>query len=739
MADDRKFILGRGERLTEEVDTRGGFGEKAHPYTFSEARSFLAPQIAAVAANLRALPERACPRDEAVAIVTLHPSYIARSYFPNELLGAVGLRAVGSRSVALKPRKYVGKKKEGLLETTELYVAGKRRYIERWAETLPQWRVDNPGAEQLQFVERVLEDSLEYRTRPIEEEATVHLEVVLHASAEEEYIVDAFRRYVRDFDCTVLHDRRHFVGGLCYLPVSGASSATRELAAFSYLRVVRPMPQMRPLSPFRGTNKTYHVKLPNADALNQHLRVAVLDGGLPDDPDISRWATHVEPNGIGPATAGALGHGLAVTSAVLHGAIDPSVALPVPYVNVDHHRVVDINAQWPDYYDILDRVTEVLKSSHYDYVNISVGPDLTLDDVALHLWTVKLDEIFAHGKTLATIAVGNRGHHRSPNSNRIGAPSDAVNAMGVGAADSRHDPWKRADYSSRGPGRPTGVVKPDVVAYGGCVGNEFTMLAPGAPTGTREDCGTSFSAPLALRTGLGIAAFFGYGIRPLAVKALLISNARKGSHHINEVGWGRISDDYLDVVTCSGSDVQIVYQGILRPGKSLRAEVPLPSKLSGRSRVRISATICYGCEIEPQNPATYTRAGLEVVFRPHAQRRKEPSQLNADSATFFQAADFKETETRLRTDAHKWETTLKKERTFTPDQLHEPVFDIHYVAREGGSKPSTPAEIPYAMVVRVEQADMATLYDDVVARYRSRLEILRPQVSIPIRVYSRQP
>ncbi|MDP9024656.1 MAG: peptidase S8 and S53, subtilisin, kexin, sedolisin, partial [Candidatus Eremiobacteraeota bacterium] len=281
--------------------------------------------------------------------------------------------------------------------------------------------------------------------------------------------------------------------------------------------------------------------------------------------------------------------------------------------------------------------------------------------------------------------------------------------------------------------------KPDVVTYGGCPADQFTMLAPGAPTHTREDWGTSFAAPLAMRTALGIAAFFGYEVRPLAVKALLISNARQAGHPINEVGWGQITDDYLDVVTCEGSEVQIIYQGVLRPGKSLRAEVPLPMKMTGNSRVKLSSTICYGCEIEPQNPATYTRAGLEVVFRPHSLLRKTATQLHADSAPFFQVADFKATEASLRIDAHKWETTLKKARSFAVDSLHEPTFDIHYIAREGGANPTSPAEIPYAMVVRVEQSDMATLYDEVVARYRNRLEILRPQVAIPVRIYTRQP
>lgn len=82
MPEKTNYLLGYGERLTEQILASKGGGEKTHPYTFSEARARLTPRVTEVSLSLDALPPAACPRDEAVAAITLHPTYLAKSYFP---------------------------------------------------------------------------------------------------------------------------------------------------------------------------------------------------------------------------------------------------------------------------------------------------------------------------------------------------------------------------------------------------------------------------------------------------------------------------------------------------------------------------------------------------------------------------------------------------------------------------------------------------------------------------------
>jgi hypothetical protein len=84
----RNFLLGNGEKLTQTIDPPGGGGPKSNPYQFEEAISRLASKATELASDIVSLPPQACPNDEAVAILTLHPSYLAKSYFPEGLVNS---------------------------------------------------------------------------------------------------------------------------------------------------------------------------------------------------------------------------------------------------------------------------------------------------------------------------------------------------------------------------------------------------------------------------------------------------------------------------------------------------------------------------------------------------------------------------------------------------------------------------------------------------------------------------
>src|SRR5262249_47439688 len=101
----RNFLLGKGERLVEDVAGVRGGGPKSHPYTFSQARERLAPMLTRVVRGIDQLPAEACPNDQAIAAITLNPEYIAKSYFPEKLFESVGLQTVGSRPRRVKPEK----------------------------------------------------------------------------------------------------------------------------------------------------------------------------------------------------------------------------------------------------------------------------------------------------------------------------------------------------------------------------------------------------------------------------------------------------------------------------------------------------------------------------------------------------------------------------------------------------------------------------------------------------------
>ncbi|MBW4818434.1 S8 family peptidase [Rhodococcus qingshengii] len=471
--------------------------------------------------------------------------------------------------------------------------------------------------------------------------------------------------------------------------------------------------------------------LPDADAVDPNVTIAVFDGGLGPSP-LDRWADAHEPVGIGAAVDEFADHGHDVTSALLFGPLTPGKTPDRPFTRVHHYRVLEMNADDDplELFQVLDRIVNVLEQRPYEFISLSLGPALPVEDDDVHVWTAKLDEMWSGGTALAGIAVGNTGllDHASGNA-RIQVPGDSVNSLAIGAADSSTADWQRAPYSSIGPGRSPGLIKPDMLSFGGGPREPFYVYGSDAPA-VSQTMGTSFATPATIRLAAGIRAHFGDHLSPVALKALLINAATCNEEHSRkEVGWGRIPSTLDELVLCPDGTVRVVYQGKIRPGGWTRASLPLPDGgLTGM--VTVGATFCFFAPVDPQDPGNYTRAGLEVVFRPHADKIEDDS-VNPKTTSFFKRSDFMH-EDELRSDAHKWETTLHHRRRFRSSSLHRSTFDIHYNAREGGSASRSKDELSYALVVSLSAPRTVDIYDRVVRTYATQLEVLNPTVAIPI-------
>lgn len=753
MANTPRFLIGFGERLTEPVPPPPGGGGAPPPYSPEQARERLRPQIQRAARAARQLPAAACPADRVVSVLTLHPSFIAKSHFPGQLLRAVGLEPVGSRPRHLVPelnmhqstvggvKRFEARPGEDERPTTELFVESSRAALDAWALDVEDDRAIEGGPQtEIVVVEEYRLPSVEERLRlPADLPEEVALEVVLHAAGDtaHSFVLEAFEAYAEQIGVTPDLDRRLPVGGLCFIPTSAPSDQIEALAEFSFLRVARPMPRLRLLEPLDTIARAADIRVtpPEQPPVDPDIRVAVFDGGVETGSPLAPWVSSKDAPGIADPVPDYLDHGLMVSSALLFGSIDPDAALPVPFAHVDHYRVLDVDSDRDPYelYDVIRRIESVLTQNEYPFVNLSIGPSLPIEDDEVHSWTAFLDQHLADGRTLATIAIGNNGQNDRDSGNaRVQVPGDAVNALCVGAANSQADGWKRAPYSAFGPGRTPGLVKPDVVAFGGVPTEPFlTVAADLTVTGTR---GTSFASPATLRTALGVRGLFGERLDPLALKALLIHTADQcDEHDPHEHGWGRVCPDLEPIVVCPDGMARVVYQGTLTAGKYLRAQLPVPSEQL-KGNVKITATLCFASEIEPDQPSNYTRSGLEVVFRPDEDRFNSPGSTVARTSPFFGQRSYA-SEAELRADAHKWETVLHEANTKRGSSLNNPVFDIHYNARVGGHDGTSLApKLRYAMVITVESAHTPDLYDQVLRTYATRLEALVPRLDVPLRI-----
>jgi hypothetical protein len=535
-----------------------------------------------------------------------------------------------------------------------------------------------------------------------------------------------------------INDRHLFeTGGLVFLALEGDANGLLKLARYSLVRVVRPMPKLRGVRPAtRSGSLKIPFTMPTQAPLSREPRVAVLDGGLPThhvlEPYVRRY---FESDPAADDVTEYLEHGLGVTSALLFGPITPGQAAERPFAAVDHYRVLDMVSDAEDPYELyrtLAHVETVLLSRQYQFINLSLGPDLPFDDSDVHAWTAVIDSNLDDGETLLAVAAGNNGNRDAATGlNRIQVPADGVNALAVGASDSVGATWDRAYYSAVGPGRVPGRRKPDLVAFGGAPADYFHHAGPGAAPTLVTNFGTSFAAPLALRSAIGIRAIMGDEVHPLTAKALLIHSCDLGeSHDPNHVGWGRVCTDLGALVTCDEHSARIIYQGKLAPGKFLRAPLPLPEEeLTGMVNVR--ATFCFASPVDPQDASAYTKAGLIVRFRPHEDKLEEDAE-HAATHSLFPASELR-TEAELRTDLGKWETVLHGKHNFRGSSLRRPVFDIHYNARDAGGPASRAENIPYALVVTVSAPKFQNIHQAIL-RAHAALQVIEPRVQVPVSI-----
>ncbi|MCC0808820.1 S8 family peptidase [Methylobacterium sp. W2] len=750
-----RYLIGGGEQLSVEIARPPrGSGEKTHPYSFAEARELLAPQWQMTGERMRSLPALACPEDQAVVEITLHPTYLAKSYYPNNLVRDLNLRHVGSKAVHIEPHKRATLRaaEDGRAQPApRIFLAGHRRSIESFSDIVGNWApADDRVKDEFRQIETVGLPGPDRRKKILGDRSKkeIPLEVVLHADPEDDdYVVRGFQDYVKSLDLEAKIDLRRYAGGLCFLPMHADPDKIDAVVQFSFLRALRSMARITPLDPLvRGLVPGFRVELPAEDATARDVAVAIFDGGLPDGHGLDRWVTMREPPGIGAPIPAAQKHGLAVTSAFLFGPLEVGKTQERPHANVDHWRVLGADTAGDDFelFSILGRIEDAVTATSYEFINISLGPDCAMDDDDVNVWTSTLDTVLSHGKTVATVACGNNGEaDQALGMHRIQPPSDGVNMIAVGACDSPGAGWKRAPYSAVGPGRSPGYVKPDFVAFGGSHSAPFLVLhSTGALPGSGVQ-GTSFAAPLAMRAGAGIRAHFSEPLFAPTIKALLVHHADLETHEKHHVGWGRLSHLLGDIVVCNDGEARIIYQRQMPTSGSVRLYLPVPSDIRGD--VEIKATFSLFCDVDPEDSINYTRAGLDIQFRPNTFKIAPPYVNKGKLITptvpisdnFFGANDFYAPEYIRRDDAQKWETTVSRTKRKRASSLNQPAFDVSHIARMHGHSGSRSANLTFALVLTIKNRHMTDLFDRVVASSGGRLKPLRTRTGVMIPARSR--
>lgn len=703
---------------------------KKMPYQYGEAKGRISHQLEDTIKHFDDLPSLSSPDGKVVSKLTLHPSFLAKSYFPKKLLAKYDFKNLGSKEVVLEPEKVATEKQKGVpLSTSMYFISGSKGNYQRLISDIQNDSLNDDcesdlvKLEEISFFdadEKVTKDALEQNSHE-----QVY-EVVLHISNESHGIIDSFGAYIEKLGGLVFHQHTRTIKGLTFCFVSIDTKLVTELAKFVYVRVVRIVPELR------LSDRVKDIQKPSVTAHNErqydnsitHTNVAIFDAGLFDEDLDREEVRYFDLTDLdGEDDPDNLLHGSLVTSAFVFGDAE-EVVRSSEFLNVDHFKVYSQNDESSiGLVKVLDRIESVLRTKKYKFANISLGPEIPCPDDEPSLWSSTLDDIASDGDVLIFVAVGNQGALINTKFGkayaRVQPPADMINGMSVGSADSKGKDWQKASYSCIGPGRRPGYVKPDILCFGGDA-NEKLRLVSLSDFSIKPVMGTSYSTALMTRLASKIDLITNQELNVATIRALILHNADLGKREKIECGWGRVFIEAEDIVFCSQNRVTLIYQGQLENATGIRAALPCPSTLQSKaSKLALDATMCFYTEVDQQHTSSYTKAGIEVTFRPDRHNVKEGAS-QAHTRSLFTKKKILGDEQSLRQDAHKWETCFKVHDNIMTKGISMPTLDIRYLTREEGQPISLKDLKPmnFSLVVTLSVQDAGcNLYQDILNEY----------------------
>lgn len=771
-------LLVNGEALKVPVTAPNtGGGPKYEPRTAEDAATILLPQLTTAVEGARDLPQELRAEDRIYVEAKLVANYLAPSYFPTLLLAQIGATPVGSRadtglyqtsskSEQVQTRRLIFTLPDTGLSTFEALVrtGGQgRTQIQAFAEIR---KLDEVGLPDPSRVLRTPDREVE-RVGARTWEAVLHPRTTLSGEAAplDQATLQRWFELIETHNGHVHRDYVRRVGGLTFTPVTMPSDEDASaLASFNPLRILRPMPAIRPRPRF-GLRSTSRLAAPSAtEPVDASVKVAVFDGGVDVQNAASRlFSINTSDLTSEPVDQESLDHGTGVTGAVLYGLVKPGQQAPQPPLPVESFRVLPVPTGEEDLegYWVLDQIKTEIQRGGHKLVNLSLGPEVAVeDDLEPNRWTSELDQLAWENDVLFVIAAGNDGDKdRAAGLHRIQVPADMANGIAVGACDAPAPtkPWTRAPYSSMGPGRHGARVQPLGVQFGGVDNRLFDVLR--ADGSFLEAAGTSFAAPVTTHALADLITRLPR-INSSVLRAF-ITHFTEPHHNHNklrhEVGYGRHVLSFKDALQCHPDEAHVLIVDDIERGDVLGYQVPVPTGSAGKLDLRL--TLAYATPVDPTEPTEYTNAALEVLLRPHHQihgygppagtkanrqtldaRLPEARQLiiggwkqSQEPASRTLGAPKGSNEAQLR-DSGKWETVRHHKVSFKPGEVELPRLELTYIARRTGTIDNAPSKVPFALLISIRDKDSnGTLYDAIRTQNQALVPAQRSRTRIRAR------
>lgn len=738
-------IIAHGELYAEPIAKPLSPGRKDWPHDYSEAKQRILTNLSELESAFEDSGEIFL--EEKIVCFRLEPKFEAKSYIPTTLVSALSDNAqiIGGRKYTYTSSDgqdeidaklyFVRTSCAGLKGLRSTLESGSRDGVQQWRHELQSLNsIDLLSADEkvMGFDDSWNQGTVEFVLHPLPGNTDNKISEFLKISGIKE---DSVR--IKTYD-----------DGITFISATCSSDSIDKIKNYNPLRAVHPMGRVDITRAREIAGST--CPNPASKRITPTVKVGVFDGGVdPQIPILKGYVTNIDGTPA-PAVPAGIEHGSGVCSALLYGnlaGLSAANTLEPPCVSIDCYRVLPLkNSKDIDLYEVIDLIENVVPSSvDTKLYNLSLGPSGAIIDDSISRFTYALDKLSydvpeGTDNPLFVVAVGNDGE-LPPSFNRIQAPSDLVNGLGIGAHtyNAAHEKTP-ASYSCIGPGREGAKTKPDLLAFGG--DGSFPFIIPGKDhKRLAATAGTSFAAPLV--TGkLGRLMAMGKKISPHMCRTLLIHNAVPDfSFPKIQQGFGFCPDNIENVLECTDNDISIMYSGKIMPTQFLTLPIFAPRINEMSGMVTISWTVALVVDPNSNDPDAYTNNCIEDVFSPHSMvynftkkgctsqkinlldvhgvaRAKEliDTGYRRSAVPVSHSAKKVWDEEDLRAVEFKWDTVIHKSVRMRCQSLFNPTLTLHAMGRNGfENKP-----MKYHVVISINAPKYnGSLYDAVLQTYQN--------------------
>lgn len=722
---DKRPILMKGERLIVPIFKKQGFGDKELPCTYDEAKLKIQSSLSSIKEVIKNSNDEFLP-NEIVVCARMEEGFLAKSYRPDFLQKDNNMNLVGARKIKSCIRGVNGE--ETITENKLYFYRTSIRGIEAFENILESDLLSNTAQNGLCMLSDIeLLDNNEKIFGLKEEDNDIEVEIVLHPLQKDYELAITKIKAIVGEKCEI----RKYDDGPTFILAKINKMSLPNLVKFNFLRTVHPMRNITLPEMVRGTTSDAP-KLENIN-INNNIKIGVFDGGVCLNNSLLKPFIKEYNLSTLPEESSGINHGTAVCGAVLYGELNSYSAndsIPSPKVTVESFRVLpEVNL-----YKIIDNIVDVVNTrDDIKVYNISFGPTGPIWDDEINRFTYVLDCLAYNKGVIFCVAVGNDGRLEEP-FNRIQAPADLVNGIGVGAYSHYNGEKYRAEYSCIGLGREGAKIKPDLLAFGGDSRNPFHAIS--TVDGVRSYItGTSFASPV-VAGKLGEVFSLSNEISTLMARCLLIHNAAGNCLDAKEEGYGIVSNNVNELVTCSNNKVTIIYTGEITEKKYVKLQLPLPDAIKGNNgTVKIEWTIAALTDVNGLDPDGYTSSCIEDTFYPNSNKYKftKPGEksmtidIEEDYETAneliengYQQSAFPVSDSPLylteleRRENLQWDTVVRKNKSKRLSSLDKPFLVMHCIPRES----ECVNKLRFCVCVTLEYNNYSgDLYNDIIEEY----------------------